>query len=114
MSAEFENNLEELEDNFEDGFEEADEVLDEIVEDFQEEEVTAETSEEAKSNTATASGSKGQLAFFKGMTIYDAMLMASALSITVACILLFLELTSFGGLFFQWRTGEAFVEPLTP
>lgn len=56
-----------------------------------------------------------RLGFFKSLTIYDGMLIVSALSILIACLLLVLELSSFGGgLFYQWRTSEALVEPLTP
>lgn len=111
MSAEFEDNLEQLQENLDDGFEAADEAIDDIAEDISEE-ATGETSAEAATNAL--SSSEGRKSLLKNMTIYDAMLMASALSIALACGLMFLELTSFGGLFFQWRTGEAFVEPLQP
>lgn len=55
-----------------------------------------------------------RLEFLKGMTVYDAMLVASALSIMLAILLMFIELTSFGGIFvFQWRTTEAGFDSIT-
>ena len=107
MSGEFENNLEELEENFEDGFEAAEEIQEDPITETSQ----TETSQSAREALTSDSGRRSLL---KSLTVYDAMLIASTLSIALACMLLFLELTSFGGLFFWWRTGEAFVEPLTP
>ncbi len=64
-------------------------------------------------DTSVATGNS-RFAFLKTLTVYDAMLIASALSISLAVVLMLLELTSFGGIFFQWRTGEAYAEPVNP
>lgn len=60
------------------------------------------------------SARSSRFGFLKSLSIYEAMLIASAVAILIACTLLFFELSTFGGPFFQWRTSEAFVEPLTP
>lgn len=77
------------------------------------EEQVVEAAEETVS-TREESTTTSRLEFLKTLTVYDAMLIASALSISIAILLMFLELTSFGGIFFQWRTSEAYAEPLAP
>ena len=69
---------------------------------------------ESTGGTPRESSGTSRFDFLKTLTVYDAMLIASAVSISLAVILMLLELTSFGGIFFQWRTGEAFAEPLNP
>ena len=120
MSSDFDS-LEEF-DNLDDDIQAADAmdeiVEDEIVDDISEDTgASAETSQEAETvqeAETTPATRSNRLSFVKSMTIYDGMLVASALCVSLACVLLVLELTSFGGLFFQWRTTEAIVEPLTP
>ena len=115
MSSDPESLFEDADNDFEDFAEaldggESPESLDEI----------GTTSAEAEPQPAPATtrteSSRGssRRSFLKSLTIYDAMLIASAASILIACLLLMLELSSFGGPFFQWRTSEALVEALTP
>ena len=85
-----------------------------IVEEMEPMEVSDSSDESQESGESSEASRGSRLSFLKTLTIYDAILVASALSIALACLLLFLEVTSFGGLFFQWRTGEALAEPLTP
>lgn len=78
------------------------------------EEIGETSTEAAPQETAsTSTSSSSRLGFLSTLTIYDAMLIASALSISLAVVLMALELTSFGSLFFQWRTTEAEVNALT-
>ena len=72
-------------------------------------------SAEAHSTQEAVVKKPGRFGFLSKMTIFDTMLVTSAICITVACMLLVLELSTFSdGFFNQWRTGEAFVEPLRP
>ena len=103
MSSEAHPEFDELE-----NIEELDEAQDAIEE-------IGETSAEAvpESENSPAATSSGRFSFLQSLSIYDAMLIASALSVSLAILLMALELTSFGSLFFQWRTTEAQVGPLT-
>ncbi len=89
----------------------AEPVLDELENLEEANENVGQTSEETA--TATSSRSSSRLGFLSSMTIYDTMLVASALSVSVAIVLMVMELSSFDGLFFQWRTTEAEVSPIT-
>ncbi len=83
-------------------------------------EASGSTSREIERSTGRADSAarrvtaSSRLEFLKSMTVYDAMLVASALSIMLAILLMFIELTSFGGIFFQWRTTEAGFDSITP
>ena len=109
MSSEFDSNLEE----FDDDFQAADEIVEDFAEQVEDPAPTAEVSEETVP-AASDTSANSRMLLLKSLTLYDSMLIASALCITLACALMALELTSFGSLFFQWRTGEAFVEALNP
>lgn len=91
--------LDEIEENVQD-------VAEEIQDDIEE---VGTTSAEQTGRTDRSS----RFDFLKTLTIYDAMLIASAVSVSFAILLMFLELTSFGFPFFQWRTTEAEVAPIT-
>ena len=93
------------------------EQMDEVVEQAAPASVVEETeteSSDAPTEGQESSSASSRLDFLKTLSVYDAMLIASALSISLAVLLMFIELTSFGGIFFQWRTSEAYVEPLAP
>lgn len=103
--------LEEAGDAIEEGFGDAVDAFEEgatAKTSVQQSEVTTQTAE-----AATADDSS-RTSWLRNLTVYDAMLLTSLLGISFACLLMLMELFSFGFPFFQWRTGEALVEPLRP
>ena len=89
---------------------EAEPVLEEL-DGIDEAENTTEVGTPSEESSSVSRSSRAGM--LSSLTIYDAMLIASALSISVAVVLMALELTSFGGLFYQWRTSEAEVNAIT-
>ena len=97
-------------------------VADEAVEtaaDAVEEAATAETSLESE-QTEVAVGaadteSSSRFAWLSKMSVYDAMLLTSLVTISLASMLMLIELCSFSLTpFSQMYTTEAYVEPLRP
>lgn len=76
-------------------------------------ESSAEADEVKTSDSPAATAISSRLAWLSTMTVYDAMLLTSLITISLACLLMLTELFSFGFPFFQWRTGAP-PEPLTP
>lgn len=72
----------------------------------------SEESREGRAPTESVNGSS-RFAFLQNMTIYDGMLVASAVCIGLSIVLLAMELLSFG-FGAPWRTSEALVAPITP
>ena len=104
--------LEEAGDVIEEGFDDAVDAV--------EEGATAQTSVQSEvlksADTATTDDDddSSRTGWLRSLTVYDAMLLTSLLAISLAGLLMLMELFSFGFPFFQWRTGEALIEPLRP
>ncbi|MEM9411483.1 MAG: hypothetical protein AAGA30_10240 [Planctomycetota bacterium] len=85
------------------------------IEELEVEEAMTDATETSTADAETDSNPRGgRLEILKSLSVYDGMLVASAVSISLACLLLVMELSTFDGLFFQWRTGEVEVKALTP
>lgn len=114
MASEPESLFDEIEDDGLEAFESLDDAaeMDPVDEIGQ---TSAEAAEPVQPAPAAAAATEPRRRRFgSSLSIYDAMLIASAACILIACVLLVIELSSFGGPFFQWRTSEALVEPITP
>ena len=94
------------------------EQVENAVEERAESSASAQTSSESESaneaDSTDQASSSTRLGWMSNLTVYDAMLLASLVTISLACVLMLMELFSFGFPFFQWRTSEAFVEPVRP
>ena len=104
MSEFFEEELDELQDDLQDVVEDDLDPIDQLGE------TSEEVTESTEAEPSTGRRSRGQAAV-RSFTVFDAMLMMSLVCITVAAILMFYELTTFGKFpGFVWRTDEAAVE----
>ena len=88
--------------------------VEEATEDLSEQSSNVQTSDQSSAAEASAESNSSRFGFLSSLTVYDAMLLTSLLAVSLASVLMLLELFSFGFPFFQWRTGEALVEPVRP
>ena len=87
-----------------DMFDESADVANEVVEDVDDQ--VGMTSEESELDDDAQVSKKSKL---KGFTIYDSMLLVSLLCITLATLVMFFELSSFGNILrgeFPWRVSD--------
>ena len=93
--------------------------VDETAADVIAEGATAETSLESEKTEAapdvTATATSSRFGWLGQMSVYDAMLLTALVTISIACLLMLIELCSFSLTpFSQMYTTEAYVEPLRP